>query len=202
MPPHPSAPSWSEAATTLLELADDDLALGADPAPRLLAFEGGTGVAVVGLRPFGDDDGVQALVEVLALLLPLGADRVALALPGRAWSMDDPIPPVTDGVDLRTRVLLVTTVDGCQRPAALTVALHPFESRGPDRRWGPSVCPDDPGVSPIGHALRVLVDGRGALTEGEDDLRLAARFGHVLLRGHEVALAPPAARRLEAAAGT
>lgn len=187
---------WSDAVKTLLRLGRADVDAVGVPAPTLLAYDGDGGVAFVELRPFGDD-ATSALVEVLSLLLPLGVDRLALSLPGRAWSLEDPIVPVSDDVDLRTPVLVVVTADGHDGPCRTSLELHPFDTGADGTSWGNPVRPDESIVCGVDHVLRVLLDGRDALEV--DDLRLAAQLGRVLLLGHQLALAPDLVHRLTAA---
>lgn len=198
---HLSDRCWSEATGILLDLAGTDLDRGLRPVPTLIAFDGDRAVAIVGLRPFDRDDAVQALIEVLSLLLPLGVDRLALSLPGLAWSLDDPIVPVSDEVDLRSPVLVIIVADGHDHPCRSAVELHPYQVTDDGHRWDPPVRPDQHPTSAIDHALEVLLDDRDAL-HADDDLRMAAQLGRVLLLGHEVVLAPAAARRLELASTT
>jgi hypothetical protein len=86
-------PSFDDAEPLLLALLADDVGTGPGLAPTLLAFAGDRPLGLIRLRPHGSGEIVDVLVEILALLLPLGMDRAALALPGRAWSLDG-----TDGV--------------------------------------------------------------------------------------------------------
>jgi hypothetical protein len=92
---------WDEVEVDLrveMTLALDE---GRPPEPLLAAFAAERPVAVARLRPFEAGDALQALIEVLALLLPLGADRLALALPGvaRAPARESPGVPGRDGSD-------------------------------------------------------------------------------------------------------
>ncbi len=99
-----------------------------DPRPHLAAFAGDHACVLIGLRPFAPGAYQGPLVEAMALALPLGADRVSVALPGRAWSLDDPVVPVSDDGDLRQRVLTQCTVDGHRQVTPrVTMRLHPFD---------------------------------------------------------------------------
>ncbi len=191
--------AWGDAAASLLATAADDLDAGTPPAPTLLAYRGEEPVAVVTLRPFEPGDLLQALLEVLALLLPLGVDRLALSVSGRAWSLDDPIPPVTDGADLRTRVLLLTFADAHDRPCHTRVEVHPFEDEGDGWCFGPALDIDDAGAADAGldQALTVLLDGRQELADSTDDRAIAAQLGRVLLLGHMLSLSPTTAEHLQ-----
>lgn len=192
---------WEDAPRLLRRLAAQDLAAGRPPSPALVAHEGERPLALLTLRPFADGEAIRALVEVLALLLPLGADRTALALPGRAWSLDDPIPPVTDDADLRARVLVVITADAHDGPCDSAATLWPYSLDASSGHWQAPVDVPGPLSGPAVAVLTTLLDRRDELPVGHgDELRLAAQLARVLLRGHEVTLAPEVARRLEAAA--
>lgn len=190
--------TWDTATDRLLALATADLDDGLPPCPTLAAYAGEDGIALVGLRPFGAGELVGPLLELAALLLPLGADRFALALPGRAWSTEDPIPPVLDEVDLRRTVLTLLRIDG-HGPGEPRCAgsLYPY-GRGADgvARFDE---PTDVGW-PEGEATGVL---RGLLGSGRDRLAAADpssivhQFARCLLRGHHVVLAPDVAEHLE-----
>lgn len=192
---------WSEASDLLLGWATHDLDAGEPPRPGLLAFAGDEPLGSAMLRPFATGQVVSALIELLALLIPMGADRLVLSLPGRVWSLDDPIPPVSDTVDLRTRVVVVTTADAHAGPCRTRVTLHPFEVEPQGWRWTTPVTPDEPPEAPALWAMGTLLDARHdlALDGADGQLRLAAQLGRVLLLGHELALAPAAARRLQLA---
>lgn len=179
---------WSQLDRLHRELAGLD---APDPAPHLLAYHGRELLTLVWLRPFAPAAYQGPLIEALALALPLGADRVSIALPGRAWSMDDPVPPVTDGVDLRQRVLTQVTVDGHDRdPPHLATVLHPFQVDTAAPRglvWHPRVDPGR-GEGWIPEALVGLVAirhdiGRDATAADLD--RQVRRLRHL---GHGVVL--------------
>lgn len=197
LPPPPSC-TWEKVDDLLLAGAETDLYAGSTPLPTLAAFAGDTVVAYGVLRPFDERGPVPALVEILALLLPCEVDRIALLLPGRAWSLQDPVPPVCADGDLRPRVAVLITADGLQRPCAPAtrlLAVEPSESG-----YGPRLV--DTGVdsreveAPVVDALRILLDGRNAVVADTDSSELIAQLGRVLLLGHEVALSPQLTERL------
>ncbi len=192
----PTVP-WSQCTHLLRSFAAEDLDLGMSPQPTLLAYEGDRALATVMLRPFADGEVVGAVLEVLALLLPLGTDRLVLSLPGRAWSALDPIAPVTADADLRQRVLLICVADGTQVPAALSVRVHGIELGAEGWRWEGTIDAAEEFDSPLVDVLRLLLDARGRLLDTPADIQIAAQFGRVLLRGHEVHLSALAAERLE-----
>lgn len=190
-------PPWDDAANLLLSLEEEALATDVPPTPLLLAYAGDAAIATVRLRPFPSGGLLDALIEVLSLLLHLGVDRVALALPGRAWSLDDPIPPVSDEVDLRVPVVVLALADAHDGPCQLTTRIHPYR---PAEGFDGPLAPDERPEAPALEALTLLLDNRGDLAV-EPDLRVAAQLARLLLRGHLVALEPGAAARLELATG-
>lgn len=169
-----------------------------DPRPWLLAFAAEELLALVGLRPFAQGHHHGPLIEAMALALPIGADRVSVALPGRIWSLDDPVPPVTPEADLRQRALTQVTVDGSRRATpAVHTRLHPF-GLADDRRslvWDDAVDPG-PGEGWIPDALSALVEARDRIGPGsavDEHRRQLARLDAL---GHDVLLGPLGRRRL------
>ncbi len=189
----PPLPTWEQSERFLLDLAAGDLAAGGWPLPTLLACIDDEAVAVDTLRPFDEEGPVPALVEVLALLLPLGINRVALLLPGRAWSTIDPIPPVTDEGDLRARVLMLVQADGLHRPCRHVSRVRELHEEPGDGRWriGEVVIEgsEEP-EAPVLDALGILLDRRDELRRDTTGSALVAQLGRVLLLGHQLALAP------------
>jgi hypothetical protein len=186
--------SWTDATDTLLAFASDDLDAGGVPLPMLVAFEGDEPHALVTLRPFEPGEMLQALVEILSLLLPLGADRLVCSLPARG--------PTGTGheQELDARYLLLITADGHVGPCRTDLALCPGEPTAQGWRWGQPVPELADPHNPLPAALSVLLDARDELVTGPSgELRLAAQFGRVLLLGHELVVAPRLARRLELA---
>lgn len=171
-----------------------------DPAPHLAAYAADQLLVLVRLRPFAPGAYQGPLVEALALALPLGADRVSLALPGRAWSLDDPVPPVTEGADLRQRVLTQVSVDGHDRQHPdVRMSLHPFcidPGAAGLLRWDPSFDPG-PAEGWIPEALATLVGARADMSAGNADerRRQAARLEDL---GHLVVLTAAGRDRLAA----
>lgn len=190
---------WRDAPGTLLALAAGDLDAGGVPMPMLLAYTGDEPGAVITLRPFAPGEMLQAFVEVLSLLLPLGVDRLACALPvaGGSGTSD-----VTD--ELQRRRLLLATADGRSGPTRTCHAVFPGEYvEGLGWRWRTPVDPPPSHEGSLVAALTVLLDARHDLgAEDDDGLQLAAQFGRILLLGHEVAVAPSLALRLERASAT
>jgi hypothetical protein len=190
---------FEEAGALLLGLVADDVDAGLPPAPALVAFAGDRPLGFVRLRPVGPGEVVQALLEVLALLLPLGADRVALALPGRGWWTDDPEAAPADGRD--RRVVLLTVADASVAGVPVRTTLHPFTVIAGCCRWQPEVAAGTPDA-PVVAALGLLLAARDELAAGADrGVRLAAQFGRALLLGHELVLHPDTAQALVVASG-
>lgn len=178
------------------QAATADVAGGRDVRPRLWAARGPDEVIGIALPPVPRDDLEQTLVEALALLLGVHADRAAVATPGRLFSLDDPIPPVIDGVgDLRQHALAIATVDGRQRPPRRTARILPFDAVAGTIVWHDPV---DPGpaegwiVSGIERTLEAAPDYEVT------DLEVGRQLVRCLVRGHEID-APPGApsRRLD-----
>ena len=193
---------WESVESQLLDLATIDLMMGGDPRPTLAAFVGERPLALIGLRPFAPGETLQALIEVLALLLPLGADRLAFAAPARAWSTEDPIPAVCEQGDLRQRVVLIMIVDGHGQPSRLTTAVHPFVLTDDGPGWRTPLRPDEAPASPVAAAMTLLVDARDDLDDLGDACSVTAQFGRVLLLGHDVALCEVVAADLVAASAS
>ena len=177
--PRPFA-EFDQLARALVEL---DVDLGDEPRHRLAAFRGEEPLAVVDLRPF-PPGGIEApMVEALSGVLALGADRFAAALPGRAWSTDDPIVPVSDDGDLRQRVLLLTTADGTDEPRT---RLLPFDLDGDTVRWHTRTLEDGPCEGWVPHALGVAAEAGWPA----DPDAAAQQLARCTRLGHDVLLTP------------
>lgn len=180
------APTWADTVEFCRVLARADVRARGGVRPTILGFAAETFLGMVELRPHGDREYQDPLVEALALLVPLGADRLTLLASGRIWSLDDPIPPVTGDGDLRQAVAMVVSVDRHERvePATATV-LFPFDRLASGVVvWQDRVEIDEEGEGPIPTLLRVILgEGDGyhsdELTLGRQALRLI-RLGHDL----------------------
>ena len=191
LPPPPLC-TWEEVEELLLVGAESDLHAGFTPLPTLAAFSGEEAVALCVLRPLDERGPVPALVELLALLLPCDVDRLALLLPGRAWSLDDPIAPVCDAGDLRTPVVVLITADGTQRPCRPRSRVLRIDTTA-DGSPGLEACElAEPWEmeAPVVDALRILLDERDKLGPQAEQAELVAQLGRVVLLGHELALSP------------
>lgn len=185
--PRPFA-DFEDLARSLVAL---DVDLGEEPRHRLAGFRGEDPLAVLDLRPF-PPGGIHApLVEAMAGLLALGADRFGTALPGRAWSMDDPVVPVTEEGDLRQRVLMLNTA---QRGHHVRTWLRPFDLHDGELTWQDPVLEDSGCEGWVPHALQVAVD---AAWEPEPDAA-ADQFARCRSLGHHIMLAPAGAQLLGA----
>jgi hypothetical protein len=165
----------------------------------VLAAAGDTVLLVAQSRPFDPGAYDGPIIELGALALGLGADRLAVAVTGRAWSIDDPIPPVSGAGDMRQRVLMVSAVDGHrQHPPVTTTPLLPFEIRGRRVHWStPPDLSDEPAVGWIPSSLAAAVAARHGFLDGPDRLHQTrtqlSRCRHL---GHDVTLLPDGVARL------
>lgn len=193
---------WDEVELDLQVEATMALDQGLVPAQLLVAFDDEEPLAVVGLRPFEPDGVLDALVEVLALLLPLGARRLALALPGQARD-DETGPAVAAATGLTTAealVVLATADAAGDGPTRLRARVLPLAHDGDCWQWRDQDALDvDADEWSVTRALGVLLDGPALLDGGAGDERtqLQAQLARCLLLGHVVTLAPSTADRLE-----
>jgi hypothetical protein len=192
------ARDWTDVEELLVGLAGDDLENSGEVHPALAAFTGDTLAFLAFLRPFEKGCYADPMIELLALAMPLGCDRLALSMGGRVWSLDDPIPPVADGVDLRQRAVVLHLVDGAE-PEASDSALHPFELTDAGVRWSPPVRDLGRMDGWLAEALRIAVERHADLRTGDEEIRRQAARCERL--GHEVHLGVEVAERLLAAPG-
>ena len=185
---------WDELERFLLDRATEDLLTDGDIRPCLAAFEDDDALLLASLRSFAKGAYAQPVIEVLALALSLHANRVALCVGGRAWSLDDPVPPVVAGVaDLRQRVAAITTVDGMAADVIRAASIHPFDLRRDEVAWGPPIREAE--QSWLGDALEAGVRHRHEFTADADAARDQAVRCAAL--GHALAFAPAVAARLD-----
>jgi hypothetical protein len=206
--------TFDAAGAALLEQHRAELSSGAATGPRLAAFAGDDALAWVGLRPFEPGEILGAVLEVLALLLPLRADRIALSLPGRAWphpaesaAAADPRRGVAaaaahgdDLVGPGQRVIGLVVADAHGRPCETRTWLHPVLATEGGLAYAPPLRSVDVDAATIA-ALELLLERRHELTPTLEQapFELAAQFARLLLLGHELVLAPDAAETLLAA---
>ena len=177
--------AWDEWVVELMRAAADlDLRVEGETIPRFIAAEGDRPLVIADVRPFPKGGYHQPLIELMALALPMGADRVTVGITGRVTSLEDPIPPVVHGVgDLRQRVLIVEVVDGHGQPARASSVLVPFDLSDDDVRWRAPFDPG-PGEGWIPAALSLLVDHRDEVEVRPGDVleqaERCAMLGHGL----------------------
>lgn len=190
---------WEDFEAFLRDAADRDLCAVDAVAPCLVASEGPTPLLLANVRPFAPGGYQDPLLELIAVAAPLGADRLAVSMEGRARMLGHSSgsgsgPPGDDG----RRVLVVQVADGAGqwRPRTQTL-LQPFERTRGGVRWEqPQRVATTMGWVPT--ALRVAVTQRRLLraTPGE----IVAQAERCAQLGHALWLAPAAERRLGASA--
>lgn len=194
-PAYPRTPWIDEVSDLLLGFAVDHTREAGVVRPVLAASRGGRQVLVAWLRPFERGAYADPVIEVVALAVPLGADQLAVLMGARAWSLEDPVAPVADGVDLRQRVAMVTAVDGAQSPVVTATTLQPYDIDGHGGVRRQERVRLGAGQGWLADALGVFVQHRppGHLTTPE---RLARQAARVVALGHELHLHPDAERHL------
>lgn len=182
--------TWHDAGRMQRDLATIDARTTGEIGPRLIGFRDDQPLVLIALRPFAPGAALGPVVEALAFALPFGATQVSLALPSRAWSLEDPIPPVSDGVDLRQRVLMEMRAEA----GAFTSHLHPFELKERTITWEPTR--DDLGMpeGQVAHALQAAVVAEHDW--GHDPFAVVDQLVRLGTRGHEVALSARGELRL------
>lgn len=178
-------PQWDDRHEFLREEARLDLEDCGEARPCLLAFAGPNPLLIAFLREFDKGEHLDALIEVLALVMPLGADRLALSISGRAWSLDDPVPPVVPGVgDLRQRMLIVQEADGSRGRPRLSSTGYAFDVVDGRVEWGESLSTEEE-TGPLVRILGISVAKRGRLRATDHQLREQAErcvdLGHMIL---------------------
>lgn len=188
---------WDEVELDLRVEATLQLDEGSVPAPLLVAFGDDDLVGAVRLRPFDGAEVLPALVEVLALLLPLGASRLALGLPGEVRETLEGPDDVPDAV-LVVATAQVTPEGGTDL-AGRVLALA-FD--GDCWQWRDEQAVDlDADTWEVTRALAILLRAQETVPVGprdEEELHaLQAQLGRCLLLGHEVLFDTAVADRLE-----
>lgn len=186
---------WDQMERFMITEAERDLESGDEIRPCFTAFAGETPLVLAFVRPFPKGGYHDPLIELIALAAPLGADRLKLSISGRAWSMDDPIPPVDpDFGDLRQRVLEIESVDGTAGQPRSSSTLFPFDLVGGRVQWGETMRLDG-GVGWIPGALEIAVRKRHRFRRASlGEIREQAE--RCVALGHLVALGPTVADRL------
>lgn len=183
---------WDEVEELMVKCAEADLEQSGEVAPALVAFSGQQLQFIAWLRSFEKGAYHDPVIELLALAMPLDVDRLALSLAGRAWSFDDPIPPVSEDADLRQRVLVLHFVDGAQGTPRPHSIVRAFDLGDGTVRWGEPRRLDG-GQGWIFEALEVAVHRRARLRAPLSEIRTQA--ARVVELGHDLHLSPELARR-------
>lgn len=187
---------WSDVEEFLIEAAEDDLRATGEVTPCLIACAGDEPLLAAFMRPFERGSHADPMIELLALAMPLGADRLALSMGGRAWSLDDPVAPAVDGVgDLRQRVVCVHLADGTSGSPGVQTLLRPFTIRHGAVEWEGELRPG-PAEGWVTEALAVSVSSAGELRASADEL--AAQAQRCVVLGHQLYLAPAGDARMPA----
>ncbi|MGH8884423.1 MAG: hypothetical protein ACRDYX_04485 [Egibacteraceae bacterium] len=186
---------WEEMEGFMIAEAERDLEAGDEIRPCFTAFAGENPLVLAFLRPFPKGGYHDPLIELIALAAPLDADRLKLSISGRAWSMNDPIPPVDPDLgDLRQRVLQIESVDGAAGRSRRSSALHPYDVVDGTVRWGETMRLGG-GEGWIPGALEIAVRKRRRLRAPLDEIRKQAE--RCVILGHLVALGPTVVDRLQ-----
>lgn len=180
---------WEDIDDLFVQWAAEDLEETGEIRPGLAAFAGERPRFLAWLRPFPKGAYHKPLIELFALAGPLDADRLAVSMPARVWSLDDPIPPVSADGDLRQRALVVHLVDGaCGQPRGVTV-FHPFQQDDDGPSW------QEPrrlsgGEGWVFSATELAITSRKRLRATDADIREQAvrvsRLGHDLYLATDV----------------
>ncbi len=185
---------WEDRRAFFADEAGRDLEAGLDVRPCLVAMSREERLFVAFLRAYEREDALDALIELLALAAPLGADRLALSRSGRAWSLLDPVPPGVPGSqDLRQRVRVLVEVDDSRGASVTCGVVVPFHLEDGSVRWeAPMVVEES--TSAVAAALALAVEGRGELAASDREIRRQAR--RCVRLGHLLGFAEPVFERL------
>ena len=187
-----SGPGWPDVADLFWSCAEADLADTGEVHPAFGAFRGHDLQFLAWLRPFAKGEHLVPVAELAALAVGLGSDRLALSIGARAWSLEDPVPPVTAGADLRQRVVAITLVEAAG--ARCVTVLHPFTLDRDRVRWQRPV--ELPGGEGALHGLLVRALGSAGVAPGGDEAVLRSLVDALTARGHVLYLAEDLGRRL------
>lgn len=175
---------WSEIEQFLRDEAARDLVAGEPARPCVAAFRGEQPLLLAFLRPHAKGEYADPMIEVLTVAAGLGANRLAASFSARAWSWDDPIPPVLPGVgDLRQRVVTIHRVDGSGDQLTATDVILPYALGDGGIVWGTRLA-EESAQGWIPMALRAVVE-RGeelAVSDAEiaEQVLRCDRLGHLL----------------------
>lgn len=184
---------WEDVEELLLGAASDDLEDTGTVRPMFVAFAGAALRMVAWLRPFEKGEYHDAFIELFALASPLGSNRFAVSVSGRAWSLEDPIPPVCADGDLRQRIVALHLVDGAGAEVCNRSVIRPFELCEGRVTWGE---PQEMGRAEgwISEALEVLATAE--FGHGASDAEIARQAQRVVVLGHSLYLEPALHARL------
>lgn len=189
------AQRWEDVEQFTVETATDDLEQRGEIHPLLLAFAGDQQAFLAFLRPFPRGRYHAPMTELLSLAMALDCDRLAFGASGRLTSLDDPIPPVTDGADLRQRALVVEYADASAGRVRRHSLIHPFDHTGGVVLWGETVrLPAASGWIP--QALSVSVEQRRSLSALATDADIRDQAQRCVMLGHELYPGPHLDARL------
>lgn len=179
---------WQDVDDVVVDTATGDLEAGRDVVPLLVAFAGDELLLCADVRPFPRGAYADPIIELLALTAPLGADRLAFAASGRLTSLEDPIPPVTEEVDLRQRALVVEYADGSDGVVRQRSVIHPFDVDGAHVAWRPPLQQDNGqgwirDVLGWAVAVRAQLAAEASVDDVRDQAQRCAALGHGLYLG-------------------
>ena len=185
--------SWADRYAFVREQAERQLVRGAVPRPLLLGRAGRTPRLLAVVRPFGPDEPVRALGELVATALPLGADRLLAALPGTSRTPGPAVPPPGQ------RQRLVHGAEAVAGPGPLSCRswLWPYTVQAGRTDWSRSRVAEH-AQGPVAAALGVWVARRAEVRA--DDGGVRDQLARCLHLGHDLFLPAAVARRLQLSA--
>ncbi len=189
--------AWDSVSDILRIEAERDLRHAGQPGLYVAAADGDAALLVARSRPFDEGDHLRPVIELVALAVALGADRVAVAIGGRAWSLDDPIPPTAGAVDLRQPVLAVHLADGHGDHVELATQVHTWQLEDGDVVWD-EIADTGGAAGVIADLLHSVLDGLGHFDEliRAQPEAVLEQFARCDARGHDVHLTPTGLRRV------
>lgn len=192
------AQRWQDVEQFTVEMATNDLRRRGEVQPLLVAFTGDRPCFLGFVRWFPAGAYADPLIELLSLAMACDVDRLAFAVAGRLTSLDDPIPPVTPGADLRQRALVVEYADATGGAPARHCLIHPFDQAGDEVTWGAAVRLG-PGQGWISGVIGLSVEHRGELALAASHHDVRAQAERCVALGHELFIGPALLTRLAAA---
>jgi hypothetical protein len=188
--------TWDELHDFLLGEAANDLEAYEQVRPCLVAFRGDEPLFLAWFRPCDEGRYEQALIELLAVSCPLGADRLALSVSARTWSDKDQVSAVTPGVaDPRQRVVLIESVDASTDPPERGSLIVPFSLRGGRVRWEEDRLSLEGADGWMSQALFLAATDPEAVSGDDEEIR--KQVLRCVARGHLLAFDPKLVERLD-----